>query len=608
MSSSIKAPRRALVIGAGPSGLVTAKYLLSELPQNLSEVIVLEASQRIGGTFVNKVYHNTRLVSSKYLTAFSDYRMPESFPNHPSAEQYVEYLESYCNQFDITQHIRFQCQVVSIKDNNADSDGHTEDSGTVSISDSNGYMVEYKDFRESEAGKLVTEHFDLVAICSGLHNVPNVPLLPNQQAFKGTILHSSEYKESSIFDNQNVLVCGSGETAMDLVLRAVENPKCQNVSMNVRRGFLSIPHTLPNDQPLDVFITNWLEHSHEHPWVHFLRLRWWLSTVVIRTFLLMSGSSVGFNQWACETRPIRRGYHIINKSHAAMAHMNVPIKRKWGLWGKFWLWFYDETELKPVATFHRTAIVRIDDNGKTVHFDDGRKVDVDTIVLATGYRQCFPFLDKAIQEEMIMANSNTEDSTMRCKYRLDEDPLPSEHFIVSKSRPHLGFIGFVRPNVGAIPPMSELQVMWWLQNWKGKLEAPAYQRPIVPSYMVLGHKYQYGVDYGNYMHRVAEDIGAAPTLSMLFHSKHPFRSLYTYCQGQAYIGLFRLQGPYTSKICWNGFNTELWEVCCARGLAENFGLASITALSLAMNIAICGLEATVSMMTLTPPRLFGRYG
>eukprot|EP00966_Prymnesium_polylepis_P022864 525971-Prymnesium_polylepis.1 len=39
-----------------------------------------------------------------------------------------------------------------------------------------------------------------------------------------------------------------------------------------------------------------------------------------------------------------------------------------------------------------------------------------------------------------------------------EDPLPSEHFIVSPAEPTLSFIGFVRPNVGAIPPMAELQV------------------------------------------------------------------------------------------------------------------------------------------------------
>ena len=37
------------------------------------------------------------------------------------------------------------------------------------------------------------------------------------------------------------------------------------------------------------------------------------------------------------------------------------------------------------------------------------------------------------------------------------DVLPSNH--VSFDR--LAFLGFVRPNVGAIPPMAEMQAMWW---------------------------------------------------------------------------------------------------------------------------------------------------
>lgn len=140
----------------------------------------------------------------------------------------------------------------------------------------------------------------------------------------------------------------------------------------------------------------------------------------------------------------------------------------------------------------------------TVRFNDGRTYQADIIVLATGFKQSFPFLDRTIKEEF---RRQSVDNNMG----LDEDYLPSEHFIVGKSRPRLGFIGFVRPNVGAIPPMSELQVMWWLQKMKGRVQTPKRSGPV--SYMVLGKKYPYGVDYGNYMHRVAEDFGTAPTLS-----------------------------------------------------------------------------------------------
>ena len=154
--------------------------------------------------------------------------------------------------------------------------------------------------------------------------------------------------------------------------------------------------------------------------------------------------------------------------------------------------------------------------------------------------------------------------------------------------------------------MSELQVMWWLEYMKGNVKKLKAKTGL-PSYMVLGHKYQYGVDYGNYMHRVAEDIDAAPTLTTLATSAHPLRALYTYCLGQSMISLFRLQGPYKSNVCWNVVNGELWRVCLRRGLAENCGLIFMTFLSLLMNVMACILECVWCMFTLRCPKFFVRY-
>eukprot|EP00957_Ditylum_brightwellii_P162207 12351418-Ditylum_brightwellii.AAC.1 len=79
--------------------------------------------------------------------------------------------------------------------------------------------------------------------------------------------------------------------------------------------------------------------------------------------------------------------------------------------------------------------------------------------MATGYKQSFPFLSDAIKQE-----HRDEYNKQSCgggggggnlnnkRHELDEDFLPSEHFIINKRRPRLAFIGFVRPNVGAITP------------------------------------------------------------------------------------------------------------------------------------------------------------
>eukprot|EP00977_Amphora_coffeiformis_P010049 scaffold2353_cov167-Amphora_coffeaeformis.AAC.40 len=583
--------RRALVIGAGPSGLVAAKYLQQDAKHlQLDEIIVLEASHDMGGTFINKVYDGTRLVSSKYITAFSDFRMSPEMPNHPSAQEYVAYLQTYCEAFRLRRLIQFGCRVLSI------TDSSTNDCQ---------YTVQYRQEKDQNTTTTYTEDFDYVLVASGLHNIPYMPKLPRQEDFAGTIIHSSDYKDPSIFQNARVLILGSGETAMDIAYRAIQTKDCISVAMNVRRGFLSIPHNLAEDRPLDVFITNWLEHAYEHPWIHKTRLRWWLSTVIIRFFLMLTGSSCGFNQWACTTQPIVRGYHIINKSHAAMGYLNVPIKRKTA-WGRFWLWVYGEQNLRPIESFHKTEIVGC--QGNTVSFSDGRSYQADVIICATGYRQSFPFLDSKIKKEFQQGKWDIMSDVHGEKYAIDEDALPSDHFIASPRRPNLGFIGFVRPNVGAIPPMSELQVMWFLQNLQGKVHRQDRFLPIArPSYLVLGNKYPYGVDYGNYMHRVAEDIGAAPTFSVLAtKASHPIRALYTYARGQAHIPIFRLQGPYASKQCWDTFENELWEVCKKRGIVENLGLAVVTWLSIWMNLGACLLECLWGLVSFQKPRFFAR--
>ena len=103
------AGRRVAVIGAGPSGLVACKLLRDEgyLP------IILEGGHAIGGTFVNKAYDKLSLVSSKYLTCFSDLRATGAEEDHMGVDAYIEYLEDYATKFGLNDLI--QC-VFPIRD------------------------------------------------------------------------------------------------------------------------------------------------------------------------------------------------------------------------------------------------------------------------------------------------------------------------------------------------------------------------------------------------------------------------------------------------------------------------------------------------------------
>ena len=159
------------------------------------------------------------------------------------------------------------------------------------------------------------------------------------------------------------------------------------------------------------------------------------------------------------------------------------------------------------------------------------------------------------------------------------------HDQVSRASTHTFFIW----QVGAIPPMAELQAMWWVQRLNGRVRRS--ERP--PSYGLLGAKLTYGVDYGNYMHQLAAEIGAAPSLSTLARSP---RALIGYCLGQAYISYFRLQGPYASATAWTVASTELYEPVARRGAIANL-LLLFTCLAFgAMNLAAWALDLALRVV------------
>jgi dimethylaniline monooxygenase (N-oxide forming) len=196
------------------------------------DAIVYEAGAEVGGTFANKTYEGGRLVSSKFLTPFSDLRMLDlpASENHPSVPTYLAYLRAYCDKFNLWPAINFGHRVEHVRPLGGDDDGYA-----VRAVDSEG--------REFE------RTFDLVAVCSGLHNVPRVPTIPGVESFRGELFHSSAYKVKAQLAGRRVVIVGTGETAMDVVYHACLVGAA--VTLSVRRGFLSVPHEGWGGVPLD---------------------------------------------------------------------------------------------------------------------------------------------------------------------------------------------------------------------------------------------------------------------------------------------------------------------------------------------------------------------
>jgi cation diffusion facilitator CzcD-associated flavoprotein CzcO len=102
--------RRIAVIGAGPSGLVTAK----ELIQQSHDVVAFEQQPMIGGVFANH-YDELLLTSSNLLTSFGDHSSRDVEARVWSCGEYLEYLYSYAARFERFLHIRFSTRITSVR-------------------------------------------------------------------------------------------------------------------------------------------------------------------------------------------------------------------------------------------------------------------------------------------------------------------------------------------------------------------------------------------------------------------------------------------------------------------------------------------------------------
>lgn len=282
-----------------------------------------------------RAYENAELVSSRQLTAFSDFRIPPSgrgkHGDHISLPAYCEYLKRYTEHFKLDSgtgwdgqpgRMRFNTRVVKIERSKDGKGGHIvtlerkrSHSSGLNRTDS-GVGLSRNSSPPDSPGETYTLHADAIAICSGLHVTPSIPNLPGAEAIPER-LHSSQYKGRSQIAGKRVMILGCGETAMDLAYESCKGG-AKEVVLCHRGGYLSFPKVLNNfsmfgatfdgELPIDGLITNLFETSYVHPWVKSSHLRWFVSDFVIKRVLwFLTGTQAGCNQWVGELPDERLG-------------------------------------------------------------------------------------------------------------------------------------------------------------------------------------------------------------------------------------------------------------------------------------------------------------
>jgi hypothetical protein len=218
MSASI--PPRVCVIGAGPCGLTAVKNLREA---GLNDVLCYDENDAIGGNWVfreepatTSVYASTHIISSRKLSSFFDYPMPQTYPDFPSHTQMLAYFNSYAHHFGVLPHVRLRTKVKH-----------------ATLSPDGRWIVQVVD-----AGGTTSESFDHLLVCSGHHREANVP--DHWRKFSGIMMHSREFKRADArFAGKRVLIIGGGNSACDIAVDV--SRLAQRTCLSMRRPYYIVP-------------------------------------------------------------------------------------------------------------------------------------------------------------------------------------------------------------------------------------------------------------------------------------------------------------------------------------------------------------------------------
>jgi cation diffusion facilitator CzcD-associated flavoprotein CzcO len=327
---------RVCVVGAGPCGLTALKNLNTE---GICDVVCYDEGHSIGGSWVfddrperHSVYEATHLISSKRMSDFEDFPLPDDFPDFPSHRQMRTFFEDYASHFGVKKFVRLATRVVR-------AELLPDHRWRVATTGANGAHE---------------ESFDYLIICTGHHREPFRPEYPGQ--FSGEVLHSTEYKRPDSFRDKRVLVVGGGNSACDIAVDVAR--VAQKTCISMRRGYHIVPKLIFG-RPSDLLYAR-------------LRRNAPMPKSVLQRFL---EALVHLNVGPMERYGLQRPEGRLLEMHPTL---NSDILNA----------------LRDGRVLPRVGIRSFE--GSTVCFDAGRPEQFDVIIWGTGYRIRFPFLDKSV--------------------------------------------------------------------------------------------------------------------------------------------------------------------------------------------------------------------
>ncbi|KAL1593846.1 monooxygenase [Paraconiothyrium brasiliense] len=239
--------RTIAIVGAGPSGLVAAKYLRAE--NAFHKIVILEQRSSQGGiwnytgnlrdedlftvpqtnprgwnqdptwhetcnprtevksgvqkepSFLSPIYDRLETNIPRGLMGFKDLYWPQDIQLFPKHETVLQYIREYGN--DVQDLVRYNTQVLNVE--------------PVEEQANTGWKVQTRDLRLNSQQE---EEYDAVIVANGHFIVPYLPDIPGikewNTRYPGIISHAKYYRNPEEFKDKKVVVVGNSASGSDI--------------------------------------------------------------------------------------------------------------------------------------------------------------------------------------------------------------------------------------------------------------------------------------------------------------------------------------------------------------------------------------------------------
>ena len=421
------------VIGAGPLGLMALKTLRED---GFEDVVCYEARSYVGGLWkysedsALSVAESTIFNSSRYRSAISDFPFPADTDDFPTWQQMHQYLESYCDHFNLRQHIHLDCPVTSLS---------RED---------NRWVLEI-----SPPGlPRRREYFEKVVVAIGSFVKPKIPQLDDLDRFGGSVLHAINFHQPTQYKGKNVLLVGLHATAQDVAVAL--SGHASKIYVSHRNGVIlvSVPISFLFINQSVLTLIQFPRYTADG--AVFDKSQ---SLALLFLQLFLATWFPNFTNWLYDTVILRM---------SAKAFPNIP--KAWNLSPAPSISVTPPLIADEIFPLMRSGFVEPVSgvskitSSKSVELTDGRLLsDIDVIIYCTGYDMCVPFMTDDINPYPATGEAA---NLYRGIFPLHEDPA------VRNSLAYLGHAGVTFPGF----VQYEMIAMAVSQIWLGKSTLPPF--------------------------------------------------------------------------------------------------------------------------------------